>query len=74
MAGGRRHAGSYPYSQRQCFARIGRIMLGTIPGMQTEFPFSYKFEDWNKMLDATKGLELTAAESGEISTVDATGR
>jgi hypothetical protein len=52
----------------------GRIMLGTIPGMQTEFPFSYKFEDWNKMLDATKGLELTAAESGEISTVDATGR
>jgi len=36
-------------------ARIGRIMLGTIPGIQTEFPFSYKFEDWNQRLDATRG-------------------
>ena len=48
-------------------------MLGTIPGVQTEYPFSYKFEDWNKRLDATKGLH-TAAESGETSTADATGQ
>jgi hypothetical protein len=54
----RRRAGSYPYSQRQC-SRVGRIMLGTVPGIKTEFPFSYKFEDWNKILDATEGL-LTA--------------
>lgn len=37
-------------------ARINRIMLGSIPGIKTGFTFSYKFEDWNKMLDATKGL------------------
>jgi hypothetical protein len=55
-------------------ARIGRIMLGTIPGIQTEFPFSYKFEDWNQRLDATRGLQPTAAESGETSTADATGQ
>jgi hypothetical protein len=47
-------------------------MLGTIPGI--EFPFSYKFEDWNQRLEATKGLQLTAAESGETPTADATGQ
>jgi len=34
-------------------------MLSTIPGIKSEFPFSYKFEDWNKMLDTTKGLLAT---------------
>jgi hypothetical protein len=115
-----------PIRNANALARIGRIMLGTIPGIKAEFPFSYKFEDWNKMLDATKGLlpapatppaplvagacqpqpgeatstiptppkpvipseernlsspltsvapsQLTAAESGETSTVDATGQ
>ncbi len=45
-----------PIRNANALARIGRIMLDTIPGIKTEFPFSYKFEDWNKMLDATKGL------------------
>ena len=31
-------------------------MLGTIPGLKSEFPFSYNFEDRNRMLDAIKGL------------------
>src|SRR5258708_16627116 len=45
-----------PIRNANALARIGRIMLDTIPGIKTEFPFSYKFEDWNKMLDAPKGL------------------
>ena len=45
-----------PIRNANALAHIGRIMLGTIPGIKTEFPFGYKCEDWNKMLDATKGL------------------
>src|SRR6266849_7698758 len=45
-----------PIRSANALARIGRIMLGTIPGIKTQFPFSYKFEAGTKMLDATKGL------------------
>src|SRR5713101_3772782 len=45
-----------PIRNANALARIGRILLNTIPGIKSEFPFSYKFEEWNKMLDATKPL------------------
>jgi len=37
-----------PIRSANALARIGRIMLGTIPGIKTQFPFSYKFEAGTK--------------------------
>jgi hypothetical protein len=52
-----------PIRNANALARIGRMMLNTIPGIksESEFPFSYKFEEWNKMLDASKPLSLPSS-------------
>jgi hypothetical protein len=52
-----------PIRNANALARIGRMMLNTIPGIksESEFPFSYKFEEWNKMLDASKRLSLPSS-------------
>jgi len=111
-----------PIRSANALARIGRIMLGTIPGIKTQFPFSYKFEAGTKCwtpprasyprarhsacppsqeparrshihhsntiqtchserreeslfaFDFCRTCQLTAAESGETSTADATGQ
>ena len=42
-----------PIRNANALTRIGRIMLATVPTVQWEFPFSYTFDEWNKMLDAT---------------------
>jgi hypothetical protein len=34
-----------PIRNANALARIGRILLNTIPGIKSEFPFSYKFEE-----------------------------
>lgn len=35
-------------------------MLATVPTVQKEFPFSYTFDQWNHMLDASKPLSSHA--------------
>ena len=45
-----------PIRNANALARIGRIMLGTVPLVKKEFPFSYTFDQWNNMLDGTSPL------------------
>ncbi|MGC2287883.1 MAG: hypothetical protein WA542_21720, partial [Candidatus Acidiferrum sp.] len=30
---------------------LGRVLLSSLPHVKQEFPFSYKFDHWNKVLD-----------------------
>jgi len=30
---------------------MGQVMLSSLPHVKQEFPFHYKFEHWNKVLD-----------------------
>jgi hypothetical protein len=52
-----------PIRNANALARIGRIMLSTVPVIKSEFTFCYKFDEWNKMLDATKPLSGPAHHS-----------
>ena len=45
-----------PIRSANTLARIGRIMLATVPTVHKEFPFTYTFDQWNNMLGATKPL------------------
>lgn len=45
-----------PIRNANALARIGRIMLGTVPLVKKEFPFSYTFDQWNNMLEGTSPL------------------
>ena len=45
-----------PIRNANALARIGRIMLGTVPLVKKEFPFSYTFDQWNNMFEGTSPL------------------
>jgi hypothetical protein len=37
-------------------AYIGQLMLHSVPGVKNEYPFVYKYESWNRMLDKATRL------------------
>src|SRR5262245_21243810 len=37
-------------------AYIGQLLLNSVPGVKSEFRFSYKFDQWNQMLQNTNPL------------------
>src|SRR5579863_1265596 len=45
-----------PIRNANALARIGRLMLATVPTVKQEFPFSYTFDQWNNMLTGTEPL------------------
>jgi hypothetical protein len=40
-----------PARTAHTLAYLGQLMLGTLPAVKKEFTFSYKFDQWNNMLD-----------------------
>jgi hypothetical protein len=55
-----------PIRNANALARIGRIMLGTVPLVKKEFPFDYTFDQWNNMLTATQPLSPTSQSAPQI--------
>src|SRR5579862_137026 len=45
-----------PIRNANALARIGRLMLATVPTVKQEFPFSYTFDQWNDMLKESEPL------------------
>jgi hypothetical protein len=46
-------------------ARIGSTLLRTVPGIKTEFKFSYSFDEWNRMLQ--KSGPLSSPDTSDLS-------
>jgi len=42
-------------------AFLGQVMLSSLPQVKQEFPFSYKFDHWNKVLDNAVPLSTPPA-------------
>jgi hypothetical protein len=40
-----------PARNAAILAYIGQLMLHSLPRLKSEYPFEYKYESWNKMLD-----------------------
>ena len=40
-----------PVRTAHTLAYLGQLMLCTLPALKKEFTFSYKFDQWNNMLD-----------------------
>jgi hypothetical protein len=46
---------------------LGKVMLSSLPHVKQEFPFSYKFDHWNKVLNAAAPLSTPPALSDSDS-------
>jgi hypothetical protein len=45
-----------PLRKATALAFLGQVMLSSLPHVKQEFPFTYKFDHWNKLLDQAAPL------------------
>src|SRR5260370_18510037 len=50
-------------------AYIGQLMLHSLPGVKREYPFHYKYEVWNKMLEEATVLSDYTPDSAPAALV-----
>jgi hypothetical protein len=50
-----------PVRKALALTYMGQVMLSSLPHVKQEFPFSYKFDHWNKVLDAAAPLSTPPA-------------
>jgi hypothetical protein len=50
-----------PLRKATALAFLGQVMLSSLPQVKQEFPFSYKFDHWNKVLDNATPLSTPPA-------------
>jgi hypothetical protein len=50
-----------PLRKATALAFLGQVMLSSLPHVKQEFPFSYKFDHWNKVLDNAAPLSTPPA-------------
>ena len=52
-----------PVRKALALTYMGQVMLTSLPHVKQEFPFSYKFDHWNKVLNAAAPLSTPPALS-----------
>ena len=50
-----------PVRKALALTSLGKVMLSSLPHVKQEFPFSYKFDHWNKVLDEAAPLSTPPA-------------
>jgi hypothetical protein len=50
-----------PIRKATALAFLGQVMLSSLPHVKQEFPFSYKFDHWNEVLDNAAPLSTPPA-------------
>ena len=56
-----------PIRKATALAFLGQVMLSSLPQVKQEFPFAYKFDHWNKVLDNAAPLSTPPALSDSNS-------
>ncbi len=56
-----------PVRKALALTYMGQVMLTSLPHVKQEFPFSYKFDHWNKVLNAASPLSPPPALSDSNS-------
>ena len=59
-----------PVRTAHTLAYLGQLMLCTLPALKKEFTFSYKFDQWNNMLDNAVRLSPPPLEPGPVPTAN----
>ncbi|MGB6900924.1 MAG: hypothetical protein WCA40_09370 [Candidatus Acidiferrum sp.] len=50
-----------PLRKATALAFLGQVMLSSLPHVKKEFPFTYKFDHWNKVVDNAAPLSTPPA-------------
>jgi hypothetical protein len=59
-----------PIRKATALAFLGQVMLSSLPQVKQEFPFNYKFDHWNKVLDNAAPLSTPPALTDSNSSPD----
>jgi hypothetical protein len=57
-----------PLRKATALAFLGQVMLSSLPHVKKEFPFTYKFEHWNKVLNNAAPLSRPPSLTDSNST------